>query len=73
VAYGILQSWKGAIAVTSEVGRGTTFTLYIPAATDGATAVASPELSSRDNAALRQGCACRLGLNDELLFSSQPA
>jgi signal transduction histidine kinase len=29
-ASGILRDWKGAIAVDSAVGRGTTFTLYVP-------------------------------------------
>ncbi len=29
-AYAVLRDWKGAITVASEVGRGTTFTLYIP-------------------------------------------
>ncbi len=32
VVFGILRGWKGAVAVDSEVGRGTTFTLYIPIA-----------------------------------------
>ncbi len=30
VAYGILRSWQGAIAVQSAVGQGTTFVLYVP-------------------------------------------
>jgi signal transduction histidine kinase len=30
VVFGILRSWKGAIAVDSTVGSGTVFTLYIP-------------------------------------------
>ncbi len=30
VVYGILRSWKGAISVASALGRGATFTLYIP-------------------------------------------
>jgi signal transduction histidine kinase len=30
VAYGILRSWHGAISVRSEVGKGTTFVLYVP-------------------------------------------
>jgi two-component system cell cycle sensor histidine kinase/response regulator CckA len=32
VVFGILRSWKGAIAVDSAVGSGTVFTLYIPLA-----------------------------------------
>jgi signal transduction histidine kinase len=32
VVFGILKSWKGAIAVDSALGRGTVFTLYIPMA-----------------------------------------
>jgi PAS domain S-box-containing protein len=30
IAYGVLRDWKGAIAVDSTVGGGSTFTLYIP-------------------------------------------
>jgi signal transduction histidine kinase len=30
VAYGILKSWNGATGLTSRVGIGTVFTLYIP-------------------------------------------
>jgi PAS domain S-box-containing protein len=30
MAYGVLRDWKGAIAVDSTVGGGSTFTLYIP-------------------------------------------
>ena len=32
VVYGILRSWNGAIVVDSAPGRGTTFTLFMPAA-----------------------------------------
>jgi signal transduction histidine kinase len=32
--FGVLRGWKGAIVVDSMVGRGTTFTLYIPVAMD---------------------------------------
>ena len=32
MVHGILKSWNGAIAVTSEVGKGTEFRLYIPVA-----------------------------------------
>jgi signal transduction histidine kinase len=30
IAYGVLRDWKGAIAVDSTVGGGSTFSLYIP-------------------------------------------
>jgi PAS domain S-box-containing protein len=33
VAYGILRSWQGAIAVRSAPGHGTTFVLYVPVMT----------------------------------------
>jgi signal transduction histidine kinase len=44
VAYGILRSWNGAIAVDSAVGRGTTFTLYIPETVGAAEACVEPQL-----------------------------
>jgi signal transduction histidine kinase len=31
---GILKSWNGTIAVSSEIGKGTEFRLYIPVITD---------------------------------------
>ena len=31
VAYGIVRAWKGAMRVRSEVGRGTTFSVLVPA------------------------------------------
>jgi signal transduction histidine kinase len=34
VVFGILRSWKGAVAVDSALGRGTIFTLYVPVARD---------------------------------------
>jgi PAS domain S-box-containing protein len=37
VVYGILRSWQGAITVRSALGEGTTFVLYIPEITTGAT------------------------------------
>jgi PAS domain S-box-containing protein len=30
IAHGVLRDWKGAIAVDTAVGRGSTFTLYVP-------------------------------------------
>lgn len=32
--YGIVKSWSGAISVASEVGKGSTFTIYIPISAD---------------------------------------
>jgi signal transduction histidine kinase len=46
VAYGIVRTWKGAIAVDSTIGRGTTFTLYIPATAAAAATFAVPHLLS---------------------------
>lgn len=41
VSYGIIRQHEGSIFVTSETGRGTTFTILLPAARDGATVPAA--------------------------------
>ena len=42
VVYGILHSYEGAMTVESQVGEGTTFHLYFPVHTAGATEMAAP-------------------------------
>ena len=48
VVHGIVQACNGAISVTSEVGVGTTFSLWLPLADDGASAqlAVTPELTA---------------------------
>jgi signal transduction histidine kinase len=41
VVFGILRGWKGAVAVDSAVGRGTTFTLYVPIVDQGQPSLAT--------------------------------
>lgn len=41
VVFGILKSWDGAVGVESTVGKGTTFTLYIPVAARQSAALAA--------------------------------
>ncbi len=45
VVYGILRSWQGAIAVASAPGKGTTFSLYIPALADAAAPAAAAQVA----------------------------
>jgi signal transduction histidine kinase len=42
VVLGILKSWNGAVAVHSELGLGTTFTLFIPLMKEGGEADVMP-------------------------------
>jgi PAS domain S-box-containing protein len=60
VVHGIMQSHGGAINVVSELGNGTTFTLYFPAVADAVEADAPPEQPTRGG----QG-QCILYLDDE--------
>jgi len=46
VVYGIVNEHKGYIDVRSELGRGTTFTVYLPAQTDGEVA-RTPQMAQK--------------------------
>ncbi len=46
VVFGILKSWKGAIAVDSTLGSGTVFTLYIPMVVRDRAAETAPSIAA---------------------------
>lgn len=48
VVYNVVTGAGGFIDVASEVGKGTTFTIYFPADGDGIEAVCTPEISSNE-------------------------
>ena len=65
-AYGIVASAGGTIGVYSEVGTGTTFRLWFPAAGAAATGVADPATPILDNPGARGSGQTILIVDDEL-------
>ncbi len=59
--YGIVQQSNGVISVESEVGRGSTFTIQLPHASD----VPAPEAPSRDGKSLKRASECVLLVESE--------
>ncbi len=57
VSYGIIRRHEGSVEVQSEIGRGTTFTIRLPAACD----VATPQVSSDGAAGAAERAAASFG------------